>query len=77
MPLQFSNVQNLNLSAGFHTKDAVTMIKTDVFDSSIQIYRLPLNWNIGTYLYAAASAGKNPLPCKVVFGIFDNKFNAL
>ncbi|MED0945935.1 hypothetical protein ACU80C_31925 (plasmid) [Bacillus mycoides] len=79
------------LSAGFHTNDAVAMIKTDGFattrantpivtvknnDSSIQAYRLPLEleyWVLSCM--RAASAGKNPLPCKVAFGIIDTKFH--
>lgn len=77
------------LSAGFHTNDAVAMIKTEGFattrantpivtvknnDSSIQAYRLPLEleyWVLSCML--AASSGKDPLPCKVAFGIIDNK----
>ncbi|KMQ19175.1 hypothetical protein [Bacillus mycoides] len=79
------------LSAGFHTNDAVAMIKTDGFattrantpivtvknnDSSIQAYRLPLEleyWVLSCM--RAASVGKNPLPCKVAFGIIDTKFH--
>ncbi|HDR7647373.1 TPA: hypothetical protein QCX74_004642 [Bacillus mycoides] len=79
------------LSAGFHTNDAVAMIATDGFattrantptvtvknnDSSIQAYRLPLEleyWVLSCM--RAASAGKNPLPCKVAFGIIDTKFH--
>ncbi|QWH15622.1 hypothetical protein EXW38_31075 (plasmid) [Bacillus mycoides] len=79
------------LSAGFHTNDAVAIISTDGFattrintpivtvknnDSSIQAYRLPLEleyWVLSCML--AASAGKNPLPCKVAFGIIYTKFH--
>ncbi|OOR19465.1 hypothetical protein [Bacillus cereus] len=79
------------LSAGFHTNDAVAIISTDGFattrintpivtvknnDSSIQAYRLPLEleyWVLSCM--RAASAGKNPLPCKVAFGIIDTKFH--
>lgn len=79
------------LSTGFHTNDAVAMIATDGFattrvntpivtvknnDSSIQAYRLPLEleyWVLSCM--RAASAGKNPLPCKVAFGIIDTKFH--
>ncbi|MBE7106650.1 hypothetical protein FT637_27675 [Bacillus cereus] len=79
------------LSTGFHTNDAVAMITTDGFattrvntlivtvknnDSSIQAYRLPLEleyWVLSCM--RAASAGKNPFPCKVAFGIIDTKFH--
>ncbi|MGQ7871646.1 hypothetical protein [Bacillus sp. 1A] len=79
------------LSAGFYTNDVVAMIKTDGFattrantpivtvknnDSNIQAYRLPLEleyWVLSCM--RAASAGKNPLPCKVAFGIIDTKFH--
>ena len=79
------------LSAGFHTNDAVAIISTDGFvttrvntpivtvknnDSNIQAYRLPLEleyWVLSCM--RAASAGKNPLPCKVAFGIIDTKFH--
>lgn len=79
------------LSAGFHTNDTVALIKTDGFattrantpivtvknnDSSIQAYRLPLEleyWVISCM--RAASAEKNPFPCKVAFGIIDTKFH--
>ncbi|QWH04057.1 hypothetical protein EXW52_28430 (plasmid) [Bacillus mycoides] len=79
------------LSAGIHTNDAVAMIATEGFattrvntpivtvknnDSSIQAYRLPLEleyWVLSCM--RTASAGKNPLPCKVAFGIIDTKFH--
>ncbi|MFJ8242657.1 hypothetical protein [Bacillus tropicus] len=79
------------LSTGFHTNDAVAMIKTDGFatarantpivtvknnDSSIQVYRLPLEleyWVLSCM--RAASVEKNPFPCKVAFGIIDTKFH--
>ncbi|MBG9714260.1 hypothetical protein [Bacillus cereus] len=78
------------LNAGFYTNDAVAMITTDNFtttrvnapiitiknnDSSIQAYRLPLeldHWVLSCM--RAASVGKNPFPCKVAFGIINNKF---
>ncbi|PEB12945.1 hypothetical protein [Bacillus thuringiensis] len=78
------------LNAGFYTNDAVAMITTDDFattrvnapiitvknnDGSIQAYRLPLEleyWVLSCM--QSASAGKNPFPCKVAFGIIDNKF---
>ncbi|PFF72447.1 hypothetical protein [Bacillus thuringiensis] len=77
-------------SAGFHVNDAIAIITTDGFattrintpivsaknkDGSIQLYRLPLEleyWVLSCM--KAASAGKNPFPCKVAFGIIDNKF---
>ncbi|PFC27704.1 hypothetical protein [Bacillus thuringiensis] len=77
-------------SAGFHVNDAVAMITTDGFatnrentpivsvknnNGSIQLYRLPLEleyWVLSCM--KAASAGKNPFPCKVAFGIIDTKF---
>ena len=80
------------LSAGFQANDAVPMITTDGFaatrinapivtvknnDSSIQVYRLPLeleHWVLSCM--HAASEGKNPFPCKVAFGIIDTKFFA-
>ncbi|MED3444706.1 hypothetical protein P4483_12395 [Bacillus thuringiensis] len=79
------------LSAGFHNNDAVAMITTDGFtttrvntpivtvkndDSSIQVFRLPLEldyWVLSCM--RAASIGKNPFPCKVAFGIIDTKFH--
>ncbi|ANC22750.1 MULTISPECIES: hypothetical protein [Bacillus] len=79
------------LSAGFHTNDAVAMIKTDGFattrantpivtvkntDGSIQVLHLPLEleyWVLSCM--RAASAEKNPFPCKVAFGIIDTKFH--
>ncbi|HFR4221498.1 hypothetical protein [Bacillus sp. A260] len=78
------------LNVGFCTNDAVAIITTDDFattrvnapiitvknnDGSIQIYRLPLeleHWVISCM--RSASAGKNPFPCKVAFGIINNKF---
>ncbi|KKZ95367.1 hypothetical protein B4147_3239 [Bacillus wiedmannii] len=77
-------------SLGFHSNDALAMITTDGFatnrvnapiitvknnDCSIQTYRLPLEleyWVLSCM--RSASAGKNPFPCKVAFGIIDNKF---
>ncbi|PFE88617.1 hypothetical protein CN325_29755 [Bacillus thuringiensis] len=79
------------LSTGFHNNDAVAMITTDGFtktrvntpivtvkndDSSIQVFRLPLEldyWVLSCM--RAASTGKNPFPCKVAFGIIDTKFH--
>ncbi|PFU46607.1 hypothetical protein COK88_24360 [Bacillus cereus] len=78
------------LNAGFHTNDVAGIITTDSFattrvnapivtvknnDSSIQAYRLPLeleHWVLSCM--RAASAENNPFPCKVAFGIIDNKF---
>ncbi|MCC2328708.1 hypothetical protein [Bacillus wiedmannii] len=78
------------LSAGFQANDAVAMITTDGFattrvnapivtvknnDGSFQAYRLPLEleyWVLSCM--QSASAGKNPFPCKVAFGIIDTKF---
>ncbi|HDR8042158.1 TPA: hypothetical protein QCZ17_004479 [Bacillus cereus] len=78
-------------SAGFHANNEIAMITTDDFattrrntpilsaknnDGSIQLYRLPLKleyWVLSCM--HAASAGKNPFPCKVAFGIIDNKFH--
>ncbi|HDR7567162.1 MULTISPECIES: hypothetical protein [Bacillus] len=78
-------------SVGFHSNDAVAMITTDGFatnrvnapivtvknnDSSIQVYRLPLDleyWVLSCM--RAASTGENPFPCKVAFGIIDTKFH--
>ncbi|MBY0133413.1 hypothetical protein H0177_24515 [Bacillus cereus] len=78
------------LNAGFHVNDATTMVTTDGFsttrvhtpivtvkndDGSIQAYRLPLELEYWVFsCLQAASAGKNPFPCKVAFGIIDNKF---
>ncbi|MFV5894554.1 MULTISPECIES: hypothetical protein [unclassified Bacillus cereus group] len=80
------------LNAGFQANDAVAMITTDGFaatrinapivtvknnDSSIQVYRLPLeleHWVLSCM--HAASEDKNPFPCKVAFGIIDTKFFA-
>ncbi|MGS0534386.1 hypothetical protein ACU80C_31970 (plasmid) [Bacillus mycoides] len=77
-------------SVGFHSNDAVAMITTDGFATTrvnapivriknnggiIQTYRLPLEleyWVLSCM--RSASAGKNPFPCKVTFGIIDNKF---
>ncbi|MEB9411369.1 hypothetical protein ES895_28960 [Bacillus sp. 007/AIA-02/001] len=79
------------LSTGFHNNDAVAIITTDGFtttkvntpivtvkndDSSIQVFRLPLEldyWVLSCM--RAASTGKNPFPCKVAFGIIDTKFH--
>ncbi|MGU3372626.1 hypothetical protein [Bacillus mycoides] len=78
------------LSAGFHSRDALTTVTTDGFttsrvntpivtikndDGSAQAYRLPLEleeWVLACM--QAASAGRNPFPCKVAIGIIDNKF---
>ncbi|MBE7128931.1 hypothetical protein [Bacillus mycoides] len=78
------------LSTGFHTNDAVAMIKTDGFattrantpivtvknnDGSIQVFRLPLELEYWVLsCMRAASTEKNPFPCKVAFGIIDTKF---
>ncbi|QWG42845.1 hypothetical protein EXW35_31990 (plasmid) [Bacillus mycoides] len=77
-------------SVGFHANDALAMITTDGFattrvntpivtvknnDGSFQAYRLPLEleyWVLSCM--QTASAGKNPFPCKVSFGIVNNKF---
>ncbi|MDZ4588711.1 hypothetical protein [Bacillus cereus] len=77
-------------SAGFHANDAMTIVTTDGFsttrmntpiitvknnDGSFQAYRLPLEleyWVLSCM--QSASAGKNPFPCKVAFGIIDTKF---
>lgn len=77
-------------SAGFHVNDAAAMITTDDFATTrvntpivriknngdiIQTYRLPLEleyWVLSCM--RSASAEKNPFPCKVAFGIIDNKF---
>ncbi|MDF9468742.1 hypothetical protein NYE71_31860 [Bacillus sp. FSL K6-0273] len=77
-------------SAGFHVNDAIAMITTDDFSATrvntlivkvkssggiIQIYRLPLELEYWVFsCLQAASAGKNPFPCKVAFGIIDTKF---
>ncbi|MEC2257870.1 hypothetical protein P9H08_14525 [Bacillus cereus] len=77
-------------NAGFHTNDAIAMVTTDGFsttrvhtpiitvkngDGSFQTYRLPLELEYWVFsCLQAASAGKNPFPCKVAFGIIDNKF---
>ncbi|MGQ4706036.1 hypothetical protein [Bacillus thuringiensis] len=79
------------LSTGFHTNDAVAMIKTDGFattrantpiatvkntDGSIQIFRLPLELEYWVLsCMRAASTEKNPFPCKVAFGIIETKFH--
>ncbi|HDX9701796.1 TPA: hypothetical protein ROY42_005720 [Bacillus thuringiensis] len=78
-------------SVGFHINDTVGMITTDDFastrvntpivsiknkDHSTQAFRLPLeleDWVLSCM--HAASVGKNPFPCKVVFGIIDTKFH--
>ncbi|MDM5254229.1 hypothetical protein [Bacillus toyonensis] len=77
-------------SVSFHTNDALAIITTDDFATTrvntpvirikniggiIQTYRLPLEleyWVLSCM--RSASAGKNPFPCKVAFGIIDNKF---
>ncbi|PEA62958.1 hypothetical protein CON74_00150 [Bacillus thuringiensis] len=77
-------------SVGFHANDALAMITTDSFtttrvntpivkvkntDGIFQAYRLPLeleHWVLSCM--RSASAGKNPFPCKVAFGIIDNEF---
>ncbi|MGE6592322.1 hypothetical protein ACQKFU_22680 [Bacillus mycoides] len=77
-------------SVGFHSNDEVAMITTDGFattrmnapiitvknnDGSIRIYRIPLEiefWVL--FCMRSASVGKNPFPCKIAFGIIDNKF---
>ncbi|MRC29432.1 hypothetical protein [Bacillus cereus] len=77
-------------SAGFHANDAVGMLTTDSFATTrvntpivriknnggiIQTYRLPLEleyWVLSCM--HSASLGENPFPCKVTFGIIDNKF---
>ncbi|MBH0322847.1 hypothetical protein [Bacillus cereus] len=77
-------------SAGFHVNDAAAMITTDGFATTrvntpivriknnggiIQTYRLPLEleyWVLSCM--QTASVEKNPFPCKVAFGIIDNKF---
>ncbi|APT26677.1 hypothetical protein [Bacillus anthracis] len=77
-------------SVGFHSNDAIAMVTTDGFsttrvhtpivtvkndDGSFQAYRLPLELEYWVFsCLQAASAGKNPFPCKVAFGIIDNKF---
>ncbi|QWH04067.1 hypothetical protein EXW52_28505 (plasmid) [Bacillus mycoides] len=77
-------------SVGFHSNDAIAMVTTDGFsttrvhtpivtvkndDGSFQAYRLPLELEYWMFsCLQAASAGKNPFPCKVAFGIIDNKF---
>ncbi|WP_416808902.1 hypothetical protein [Bacillus thuringiensis] len=78
-------------SVGFHSNDAIAIVTTDGFstnrvntpiitvknnDGSFQAYRLPLQleyWVISCM--HSASAGKNPFPCKVVFGIIDTKYH--
>ncbi|TKI86519.1 hypothetical protein [Bacillus mycoides] len=78
------------LNVGFHSNDAIAMVTTDGFsttrvhtpivtvkndDGSFQAYRLPLELEYWIFsCLQAASAGKNPFPCKVAFGIIDNKF---
>ncbi|HDR7594810.1 TPA: hypothetical protein QCX59_004004 [Bacillus mycoides] len=77
-------------SAGFHANDTTAMITTDDFATTrlntpivriknnggiIQTYRLPLEleyWVLSCM--CSASLGENPFPCKVTFGIIDNKF---
>ncbi|PFL43544.1 hypothetical protein [Bacillus cereus] len=76
--------------AGFHANDAAAMITTDGFattrvntpiikvknsDGIIQTHRLHLEleyWVLSCM--RSASVGKNPFPCKVAFGIIDDKF---
>ncbi|PNK23168.1 hypothetical protein CBR59_28760 [Bacillus thuringiensis] len=78
-------------SVGFHSNDTIAIVTTDGFstnrvntpiitvknnDGSFQAYRLPLEleyWVISCM--HAASAGKNPFPCKVTFGIIDTKYH--
>ncbi|HEE9034898.1 TPA: hypothetical protein R2I11_005263 [Bacillus cereus] len=78
------------LNAGFQANDAVAMITTDGFATTrlntpivriknnggiIQTYRLPLEleyWVLSCM--RSASLGENLFPCKVTFGIIDNKF---
>ncbi|EOO11190.1 hypothetical protein [Bacillus cereus] len=77
-------------SVGFHSNNAIAIVTTDGFsttrvntpivtvkinDGIFQAYRLPLEleyWVLSCM--RSASAGKNPFPCKVAFGIIDNKF---
>ncbi|HFT5903658.1 TPA: hypothetical protein ACGSMF_004833 [Bacillus cereus] len=77
-------------SVGFHSSDGIAMVTTDVFsttrvhtpivtvkndDGSFQAYRLPLELEYWVFsCLQAASAGKNPFPCKVAFGIIDTNF---
>ncbi|PGM06385.1 hypothetical protein [Bacillus thuringiensis] len=77
-------------SVGFHSNDGIAMVTTDGFsttrvhtpivtvknyDGSFQAYRLPLELEYWVFsCLQAASAGKNPFPCKVAFGIIENKF---
>ncbi|WJE68039.1 hypothetical protein [Bacillus albus] len=77
-------------SVGFHVNDAIAMVTTDGFsttrvhspivtvkndDDSFQAYRLPLELEYWVFsCLQAASVGNNPFPCKVAFGIIDNKF---
>ncbi|KOS27141.1 hypothetical protein A3845_28835 (plasmid) [Bacillus anthracis] len=77
-------------SVGFHSNDAVAMVTTDGFsttrvhtpivtvkndDGSFQAFRLPLELEYWVFsCLCAASAGRNPFPCKVAFGIIDTKF---
>ncbi|HDR8040727.1 TPA: hypothetical protein QCZ17_002985 [Bacillus cereus] len=78
-------------SVGFHSNDTIAIVTTDGFstnrvntpiitvknnDGSFQAYRLPLEleyWVISCM--HAASAGNNPFPCKVAFGIIDTKYH--
>ncbi|WP_033715835.1 hypothetical protein [Bacillus mycoides] len=78
-------------SVGFHSNDTIAILTTDGFstnrvntpiitvknnDGSFQAYRLPLeleHWVISCM--HTASAGKNPFPCKVAFGIIDTKYH--
>ncbi|MGR5965320.1 hypothetical protein ACT7DB_17700 [Bacillus cereus] len=77
-------------SVGFQSNDGIAMITTDDFattrvhtpiikvknsDGIIQTHRLPLEleyWVLSCM--RSASVGKNPFPCKVAFGIIDDKF---
>ncbi|MGI8363156.1 hypothetical protein [Bacillus cereus] len=77
-------------SVGFQYNDGIAMITTDGFsttrvhtpivtvkndDGSFQAYRLSLELEFWVFsCLQAASAGKNPFPCKVAFGIIDDKF---
>lgn len=61
---------------GFATTRVDTPIVTVKNDcGSSQAYRLPVEleyWVLACM--RAASEGRNPFPCKIVFGIIDNKF---
>ncbi|PFI27073.1 hypothetical protein COI53_25585 [Bacillus thuringiensis] len=78
-------------SAGFHANDAMAIVTTDGFsttrvntpivtiknnDGSFQAYRLPLEleyWVLSCM--QSASAGENPFPCKVAFGIVGTSYH--